>query len=152
MCIRDSGCTLLLGMTIGLVSGYLGGWIDQLIQAVVNIFQGIPSAAFVVAILGLLGPGMRSLLIAIVVSSWAGFSRIAVSYTHLLQPPCGQSTPAAHSGLWTGQKLRPWKPRPQGGEKEGICQQDIGRRPSGQLRRIAKQKRICGEKGPVKLL
>lgn len=42
----------------------------------VNIFQGIPSAAFVVAILGLLGPGMRSLLIAIVVSSWAGFSRI----------------------------------------------------------------------------
>ena len=71
-----TGCTLLLGMTIGLVSGYLGGWIDQLIQAVVNIFQGIPSAAFVVAILGLLGPGMRSLLIAIVVSSWAGFSRI----------------------------------------------------------------------------
>ena len=62
-----TGCTLLLGMTIGLVSGYLGGWIDQLIQAVVNIFQGIPSAAFVVAILGLLGPGMRSLLIAIVV-------------------------------------------------------------------------------------
>ena len=38
-----TGCTLLLGMTIGLVSGYLGGWIDQLIQAVVNIFQGIPS-------------------------------------------------------------------------------------------------------------
>lgn len=71
-----TGCTLLLGMTIGLVSGYLGGWIDQLIQAVVNIFQGIPSAAFVVAILGLLGPGMRSLLSPLWSCSWAGFSRI----------------------------------------------------------------------------
>ena len=68
-----TGCTLLLGMTIGLISGYLGGWLDQFIQAIVNIFQGIPSTAFVVAVLGLLGTGMRSLLIAIVVSSWAGF-------------------------------------------------------------------------------
>lgn len=71
-----TGCTLIVGMTIGLISGYLGGWPDQLIQAAVHIFQGIPSTAFVVAVLGLLGPGMRSLLIAIVVSSWAGFSRI----------------------------------------------------------------------------
>ena len=71
-----TGCTLLVGMTIGLVSGYLGGWVDQLIQALVNIFQGIPSTAFVVAVLGLLGPGIRSLLIAIVVSAWAGFSRV----------------------------------------------------------------------------
>lgn len=71
-----TGCTLLMGMTIGLVSGYLGGWVDQLIQALVNIFQGIPSTAFVVAVLGLLGPGIRSLLIAIVVSAWAGFSRV----------------------------------------------------------------------------
>lgn len=71
-----TGCTLLLGMTIGLISGYLGGWVDQLIQALVNIFQGIPSTAFVVAILGLLGPGINSLMIAIVVSSWAGFSRV----------------------------------------------------------------------------
>lgn len=71
-----TGCTLMVGMTIGLISGYLGGWPDQLIQAVVHIFQGIPSTAFVVAVLGLLGPGLRSLLIAIVVSSWAGFSRI----------------------------------------------------------------------------
>ncbi len=71
-----TGCTLLLGLTIGLISGYMGGWVDQLIQGLVNIFQGIPSTAFVVAVLGLLGPGMKSLLIAIVVSSWAGFSRI----------------------------------------------------------------------------
>ena len=71
-----TGCTLLLGLTIGLISGYFGGWVDQVIQSAVNIFQGIPSTAFVVAVLGLLGPGIKSLMAAIVVSSWAGFSRI----------------------------------------------------------------------------
>ena len=71
-----TGCTLLLGLVIGLLSGYFGGWIDQTIQSIVNIFQGIPSTAFVVAVLGFLGPGIKSLLVAIVVSSWADFSRI----------------------------------------------------------------------------
>lgn len=47
-----TGCTLLLGLVIGLLSGYFGGWIDQTIQSIVNIFQGIPSTAFVVAVLG----------------------------------------------------------------------------------------------------
>ena len=50
-----TGCTLLLGLVIGLLSGYFGGWIDQTIQSIVNIFQGIPSTAFVVAVLGFLG-------------------------------------------------------------------------------------------------
>lgn len=71
-----TGCTLLVGLVIGVISGYIGGWMDQMIQSVVNIFQGIPSTAFVVAVLGFLGPGIKSLLVAIVVSSWADFSRI----------------------------------------------------------------------------
>ena len=71
-----TGCTLLLGLVIGFLSGYFGGWIDQTIQSIVNIFQGIPSTAFVVAVLGFWGPGIKSLLVAIVVSSWADFSRI----------------------------------------------------------------------------
>lgn len=71
-----TGCTLMAGSLIGLVSGWAGGWLDQLLQGVVNLFQGIPSTAFVAAVLGLLGPGIRSLLIAVAASSWAGFSRV----------------------------------------------------------------------------
>ena len=71
-----TACTLMLGMTIGLISGYFGGWTDHVIQMIVNIFQGIPSTAFVVAILGLMRPGLQGMMIAIIVSSWAGFSRV----------------------------------------------------------------------------
>lgn len=71
-----TACTLIVGMTIGLISGYFGGWVDQWIQMVVNIFQGIPSTAFVAAILGLIGPGLKGLMLAIIISSWADFSRI----------------------------------------------------------------------------
>ncbi|MEG0307289.1 MAG: ABC transporter permease [Clostridium sp.] len=69
-------CTMIMGTVIGLISGYCGGIVDNIIQVVVTIFQGLPGLSFMIAIAGVLGPGIRSLLIAIVVTSWAGFSRI----------------------------------------------------------------------------
>ncbi|MEG3042007.1 MAG: ABC transporter permease, partial [Clostridium sp.] len=69
-------CTMIMGTVIGLISGYCGGVVDNIIQVVVTIFQGLPGLSFMIAIAGVLGPGIRSLLIAIVVTSWAGFSRI----------------------------------------------------------------------------
>lgn len=69
-------CTMFLGTIIGLISGYCGGVIDNIIQVIVTIFQGLPGLSFMIAIAGVLGPGLKSLLIAIVVTSWAGFSRI----------------------------------------------------------------------------
>lgn len=71
-----TGCTLFLGMIMGIMSGYLGGKIDSIIQGITNIFQGIPTMSFVVAVIGLMGPGMKGMLVAIILSSWAGFSRI----------------------------------------------------------------------------
>lgn len=68
--------TMLLGTIIGLVSGYCGGIIDNTIQIIVTIFQGLPGLSFMIALAGVLGPGVKSLLIAITVTSWAGFSRI----------------------------------------------------------------------------
>lgn len=68
--------TMLLGTIIGLVSGYCGGIIDNIIQIIVIIFQGLPGLSFMIALAGVLGPGVKSLLIAITVTSWAGFSRI----------------------------------------------------------------------------
>ncbi|MDU4891790.1 MAG: ABC transporter permease [Clostridium sp.] len=68
--------TMLLGTIIGLVSGYCSGIIDNTIQIIVTIFQGLPGLSFMIALAGVLGPGVKSLLIAITVTSWAGFSRI----------------------------------------------------------------------------
>ncbi len=41
-----------------------------------NIFQGIPGSCFMIAIAGIFGPSIKSLVLALVITSWAGFSRI----------------------------------------------------------------------------
>ena len=51
--------SMLLGFALGLFAGYFGGWIDGIIT-----------------VAGLLGQGVKSMLIAIVINSWVGFSRI----------------------------------------------------------------------------
>lgn len=69
-------CTMTVGLVVGTVSGYVGGRVDALIQTVVNVFQGIPSFSLMIALAGLLEPGVTSMLIAVVVTSWTGFSRV----------------------------------------------------------------------------
>ena len=68
--------TMFLGTIIGLISGYCGGIIDNIIQMIVTIFQGLPGLSFMIALAGVLGPGVKRLLISITVTSWSGFSRI----------------------------------------------------------------------------
>ena len=65
-----------MGMVIGLVSGYIGGKLDMLITNITCIFQGLPGTSMMIAISAMLGPGIKSLLIALVINSWSGFSRI----------------------------------------------------------------------------
>ena len=53
-----------------------GGWIDGIITTISSIFQGLPGLTLMIAVAGLLGQGVKSMLIAIVINSWVGFSRI----------------------------------------------------------------------------
>ena len=68
--------SMLIGLAVGTLAGYYGGFLDWLITSVTNIFQGLPGTCLIVAIAGVLGPGIQNLLLALVVTSWAGFSRI----------------------------------------------------------------------------
>lgn len=65
-----------VGLIIGVISGYFAGKIDIFINIVINIFQGLPSICFILAIIGILGTGEKSLLITLIITSWAGFARI----------------------------------------------------------------------------
>ena len=69
-------CTTLLGVSLGIIGGYFGGVTDLVLQLLVNIFQGLPGMSLMIAIAGSLGPGSTSLLLAVTLTSWAGFSRI----------------------------------------------------------------------------
>jgi len=76
-----TAATLLIGLMVGTISGYFGGWVDDAIQGVVLMFQGLPGLSFMLAVAGTLGPGFHSLFIAVVVTSWADFSRVVRAET-----------------------------------------------------------------------
>ena len=72
----SSVLALILGVGVGLLCGFYGGKLDMFFTVLSNIFQGIPGICFMIALAGILGPSIYSLVLALVVTSWAGFSRI----------------------------------------------------------------------------
>ena len=81
LAIIATTATLGLGIIFGTISGYFGGWLDQVLQSFVLLFQGLPRISFMLAIAGALGPGYTTLFIAVVVTSWAEFYRIVRAET-----------------------------------------------------------------------
>ena len=67
---------MVVGTLIGLVSGYVGGWLDTVVMRVVDSLLALPQLLLVLAILGTLGPGIRNVFIALVAVSWASYARV----------------------------------------------------------------------------
>lgn len=69
-------CSMALGLVIGIAGGYCGGIVDQILTIIANIFQGLPSTIMMIALVGILGSNTRSIILALVITSWVGFSRL----------------------------------------------------------------------------
>jgi peptide/nickel transport system permease protein len=69
-------CVMFVGTMIGLVAGYLGGWVDAVVMRIVDALLALPSLVLYLAIIGTLGPGIRNVFIALVVISWASYARV----------------------------------------------------------------------------
>lgn len=68
--------SLGIGAIVGILCGYYKGLTDTVFTSITAIFQGIPSNCFMIAIAGIMGPDIKSLIFALVITSWSGFSRI----------------------------------------------------------------------------
>ena len=68
--------TLVLGLTLGSIAGYYGGKFDTCIGALVDLTWGFPLLLVAVVFAGMLGPGLRPVILAIGVVIWAGFARV----------------------------------------------------------------------------
>jgi len=66
----------LIGIAVGLVSGYYGGFVDAAIMRVVDVLLALPRLVLALAITGILGVGLVNLMIAIVAVGWADYSRV----------------------------------------------------------------------------
>lgn len=66
-----------IGTTVGLVSGYFGGWVDRLITGVIDIFLAFPGLLLAIGMAAVLGPGMENVVIALVTVGWVSYARLA---------------------------------------------------------------------------
>jgi peptide/nickel transport system permease protein len=66
----------VLGSTVGLASGYFGGWTDRILDALENWFLVIPTLPLMIVLARLLDPSLGVLILVIGLTSWAGTGRI----------------------------------------------------------------------------
>jgi ABC-type dipeptide/oligopeptide/nickel transport system permease subunit len=71
----------LLGVLIGLLAGYLGGVVDELLMRLADIFFAFPEIVAAMAVAGILGPGMFNLLFALSLTSWMRYARVVRAVT-----------------------------------------------------------------------
>lgn len=66
----------VIGITLGLLCGYFGGVLDMIIQRIIEIIAGIPQLVVVTLLLIVLKPGLYTITIALMMTSWIGMSRV----------------------------------------------------------------------------
>lgn len=68
--------TALVGSLLGLLAGYMRGWVDIVISRLVDIWMAFPPVLFAILLIAVLGTGLTSIIIAIVVIDWTRFCRV----------------------------------------------------------------------------
>jgi peptide/nickel transport system permease protein len=66
-----------LGLIIGAAAGYAGGWLDAVLMRITDIFLAFPKLVLALALVAALGPGIENAVIAIAITSWPPYARMA---------------------------------------------------------------------------
>ncbi len=69
--------TALIGIPVGVVAGYLGGWFDTVVMRIADVFIAFPSLIMAMAIVTVLGPGLGNAMIALAMVWWPQYARLA---------------------------------------------------------------------------
>ena len=129
-----------VGLGIGLPAGYFGGWIDAVLMRITDIFLAFPRLVLALAFAAALGPGIENAVIAISLTAWPPYARLARAETltrrqrrvhrggrtpgrlapahpvhadHAAQPALGHHPPHARYGRHHSYRRRPRFPRPR---------------------------------------
>jgi peptide/nickel transport system permease protein len=70
-----------LGLIVGTVAGYAGGWVDAVLMRITDIFLAFPRLILALAFVAALGPGIQNAVIAIAITSWPPYARMARAET-----------------------------------------------------------------------
>ncbi|MEE4119010.1 MAG: ABC transporter permease [Paracoccaceae bacterium] len=70
-----------IGLILGAISGYFGGWTDRILMGVTDVFLSMPKLILALAFVAALGPGIENAIIAIAITAWPPYARIARAET-----------------------------------------------------------------------
>jgi peptide/nickel transport system permease protein len=70
---------VMIGVPLGAAAGYLGGWADELIMRITDVFMAFPSLLLALAIASALGAGFTNTMIAIAITWWPWYTRLVRS-------------------------------------------------------------------------
>ncbi|TWI38058.1 nickel transporter permease [Paracoccus sulfuroxidans] len=71
----------VIGLFIGTLSGFLGGWVDQVLMRITDIFLAFPKLILALAFVAALGPGIGNAVLALALTSWPAYARLARAET-----------------------------------------------------------------------
>jgi peptide/nickel transport system permease protein len=66
-----------IGLAIGTIAGYMGGWVDNVLMRITDIFLAFPRLILALALVAALGPGLENAVLAIALTTWSPYARIA---------------------------------------------------------------------------
>ena len=70
-----------IGLLVGTTAGYFGGWVDTVLMRITDIFLAFPRLILALAFASALGPGIENAIIAIAITSWPPYARLARAET-----------------------------------------------------------------------
>lgn len=70
-----------IGLAVGAIAGYAGGWVDAILMRITDIFLAFPKLVLALAFVAALGPGIENAVLAIAITSWPPYARIARAET-----------------------------------------------------------------------
>ncbi|MCZ8187247.1 MAG: ABC transporter permease [Beijerinckiaceae bacterium] len=74
-----------VGLLIGTVAGYFGGWVDTVLMRVTDVFLAFPRLVLALAFVAVLGPGIENAVIAIACTAWPPYARVARAETLVIR-------------------------------------------------------------------
>ena len=74
--IAAAAASVVIGTVVGGLSGYYGGWLDDILMRLTDAMQTVPSFLSAIAIVGILGPSLSTIIVAIAIVSWPMIARL----------------------------------------------------------------------------
>lgn len=80
-----TGVAMLIGVPLGMIAGLVGGWVQEVIMRITDVFLSVPGLVLAIAIVGALGPGIVNAMLALSLVWWPGYVRLVQAKTLALK-------------------------------------------------------------------